>query len=407
MNYQETIDYLFKALPVFQRDGNSAFKKDLDNILVLCEALDNPHKKFKSIHVAGTNGKGSTSHILSAALQVEGYKVGLYTSPHLKDFRERIRLNGKCVSEDFVIQFVEQIKPLITKIHPSFFEITVAMAFYCFAEENVDIAVIETGLGGRLDSTNILTPILSIITNISLDHTEMLGDTLERIAVEKAGIIKKDTPLILGQVTDSCLEVFEKKCIDLHAPLIKSWLMPITIEYNPTDLIGAYQHKNINLSKIVVDELNNIGFALKTNSWREGIQNVKGLTGLRGRWDVLQEKEPRIICDTGHNKEGLEMVIESLKSETYTSLHLVIGVVKEKDLDLLNILPKNSTYYFCKPDVLRGLDEGILKEEAGKRGLIGESYESVNTALKKAKSDAKRKDLIFVGGSTFVVAEVV
>lgn len=407
MNYQETIDYLFKALPVFQRDGNSAFKKNLNNILALCDALDNPQRKFKSIHIAGTNGKGSTSHILSAALQVEGYKVGLYTSPHLKDFRERIRLNGKCVSEEFVMQFVEQIKPLIAKIHPSFFEITVAMSFYCFAEDKVDIAVIETGLGGRLDSTNILTPILSIITNIGLDHTEMLGDTLEKIAMEKAGIIKEKTPLVLGEVTDSCLEVFEKKCIELKAPLIKSWLMPMTLEYNPTDLRGAYQHKNINLSKVVVGELNNIGFALKINSWREGILDVKGITGLRGRWDTLQEVNPKIICDAGHNKEGLEMVVESLKQEQYKQLHIVLGVVKEKDLNLLNILPKDAIYYFCKPDIPRGLDSLTLTNEANQRGLKGKDCGTVKEALKLAVTNSNMEDLIFIGGSTFVVAEVV
>ncbi len=407
MNYQETIDYLFKALPMFQRDGNTAFKKDLDNILALCKALDNPQHKFKSIHVAGTNGKGSTSHILSAALQVEGYKVGLYTSPHLKDFRERIRLNGKCISEEYVIEFVRRIAPQIESLRPSFFEITVAMAFDFFAKQKVEIAVIETGLGGRLDSTNILTPILSVITNIGLDHTEMLGETLEEIAFEKAGIIKENVPVVVGEVNESCLRVFEEKCKEINAPLIKAWMRPMTMEYNPTDLKGAYQYKNIHLSKIVVGELNNIVLALDINSWREAIKNVKGLTGLRGRWDVLQDQNPKIICDTGHNKEGLEMVLKSLEMENYKDLHFVLGVVKEKDLELLNMLPKNAYYYYCKPAVPRGLDSNTLNIEATERGLRGIDCITVQEAYKLAQAKATKEDLIFIGGSTFVVAEVV
>ena len=391
---------------MFQRDGNTAFKKDLTNIVKLCEALGKPHEKFKSIHIAGTNGKGSTSHILSAALQVEGYKVGLYTSPHLKDFRERIRLNGKCVSEEYVVSFVEQIQPYIKTINPSFFEITVAMAFNYFAQENVDIAIIETGLGGRLDSTNIITPILSIITNIGLDHTEMLGETLEEIAAEKAGIIKKGVPVVIGEANDACLAVFEEKAKKENAPLINAWMRPMTMEYNPTDLKGAYQYKNINLSKIVVGELNNIGLALNINSWREGIQDVKGITGLRGKWDTLQEENPKIICDTGHNKEGLEMVVESLKQEQYEHLHFVLGVVKEKNLDLLNILPKDAHYYFCKPNIPRGMDSKTLTIEATKRGFRGHDCITVKEALLLAKANAGNNDLIFIGGSTFVVAEV-
>lgn len=407
MNYQETIDYLYSALPVFQRDGKTAFKKDLNNIRNLCKVLGNPQDSLKCIHVAGTNGKGSVSHILSASLQVAGFKVGLYTSPHLRDFRERIRINGECVSEEFVISFVQKIKPLVLKINPSFFEITVAMAFSFFKEQKVDYAVIETGLGGRLDSTNIIAPILSIITNIGLDHTEMLGNSLVEIAAEKAGIIKKNTPIVLGEVSPECLEVFEKRSKEVNAQLIKSWLVPTTLEYNPTDLHGAYQVKNLALSRVAINLLHQEGVQVDVNHWRKAIQNVKGLTGLRGRWDVLQESKPRIICDTGHNKDGLEMVVASLSAEEYKKLHIVLGVVKEKDLSLLSILPKSAKYYFCKPNIFRGLGADTLKIEANKQGLMGEAYPSVPDALLAAKENAEEEDLIFIGGSTFVVAEVI
>lgn len=406
--YKEVVNYLFTKLPVFQRDGNVAFKKDLTNILALCEALDNPQNKFKSIHVAGTNGKGSVSHILSAALQSHGLKTGLYTSPHLKDFRERIKINGVEVSEKFVIEFVNKIDKLMDEINPSFFEITVAMAFYYFAIEEVDIAIVETGLGGRLDSTNIINPLISVITNIGLDHTEMLGDTVEQIAMEKAGIIKDKVPLIVGRANEDLMKLFLDKCSSHNTYAVKAWEQDFNVSRIQTDLKGAYQIENIKTAYAVLNELEGVGYDINEDVFRESLKHVTSLSGFKGRWQIIQEANPRIICDTGHNEDGLNWVKKSLNEEKFDKLHIVFGVVKEKDLNMmLNKMPSNAEYYFCKPDVLRGLDESILASHASSLGRNGSTYKSVSLALKAAVENANSNDLIFVGGSTFTVAEIV
>jgi dihydrofolate synthase/folylpolyglutamate synthase len=406
-NYQEVVNYLFKKLPVFQRDGNVAFKKELNNILALCESLGNPQNKFKSIHVAGTNGKGSVSHILSAALQKQGYKTGLYTSPHLKDFRERIRINGIEVTEEFVIDFVREIESDMEEINPSFFEITVAMAFYYFKIEKVDVAIIETGLGGRLDSTNIITPLVSVITNIGLDHTEMLGETVEKIAFEKAGIIKENVPLVVGRANKEVMDVFEETCDRKNTYSVAAWNNQPDTEWE-TDLQGAYQQENIRTAFTTLKELKNSNIIVDESVFLESMKDVNGLTGFRGRWQILHESNPRIICDTGHNEDGLNWVRKSLEEESYEKLHIVFGVVKEKDLDMmLGKMPVGATYYFCRPNVLRGLDAEDLKKKAVSLNRIGESYGSVKDALEKAVENASANDLIFVGGSTFTVAEIV
>ena len=408
MNYKETVEFLYTKLPYFTRDGKSAIKKDLTNTIKLCEVLNNPHLSFKTIHIAGTNGKGSVSNMLSAVLQNNGYKTGLYTSPHLKDFRERIRIDGVMITEEYVIDFVERIKPHLETIQPSFFEITVALCFDYFAQNKLDIAIIETGLGGRLDSTNIISPLLSIITNIGYDHMDLLGNTLSLIAYEKAGIIKQYTPVVIGESIPETKSVFLQKAKEQNADIYFA-----EEDINPNcsegsfDLTGHYQVKNRNTVFKSLEILTQLGFKLDLNKTMEALQNVKTLTGFRGRWDVINS-EPKIIADTGHNIDGIQYIINQLKSEKYHQLHMVIGMVKDKDRTaILSLLPKEATYYFCSPNIPRGLEAKVLEQEANLLGLNGSSYQSVEEALNSAKSKAQNTDLIFVGGSTFVVAEII
>jgi dihydrofolate synthase/folylpolyglutamate synthase len=406
LDYVQTLDYLFTQLPMYQRVGAAAYKKDLTNIIALCKALDNPHTKFKTIHVAGTNGKGSTAHMLASVLQANGFKTGLYTSPHLIDFRERIRINGDCISETHVVDFVERITPELESIQPSFFEITVAMAFFYFAEEQIDIAVIETGLGGRLDSTNIITPEISVITNISLDHTDMLGTTLELIAGEKAGIIKKNTPVIIGEHQPETDQVFVDKAQELSAPIVFADDVVAPNKIWQTDLLGYYQHNNARTMMAVLIELNNLGWQLDIKKCQKGLYAVASSTGLLGRWQVIQE-EPKVICDTGHNTEGIEQIVTQLQHQSFENLLIVFGQVTGKDTStVLELLPKDATYYFCKPSVVRGLDVDMLSEAATAHDLKGESFDSVMTAYTAALTHAGPNDLVFIGGSTFVVADL-
>ena len=435
MNYQQTLDYLYTQLPMFTRVGASAFKTDLTNTLALCKRLDNPQHKFRSIHVGGTNGKGSTSHMLAAILQTAGYKTGLYTSPHLKDFRERIRINGLMISEQTVVDFVAEHQKDFEEIQPSFFEMTVALAFDVFAKEQVDVVVVEVGLGGRLDSTNVITPLLSVITNIGWDHMNMLGDTLELIAGEKAGIIKPGVPVVIGEHQPEVSEVFLNKAKKEGSPIefaSENWdlvsqstgLNSLSVEIQkqvlPTfafsdepvfklqlDLPGLYQLKNLKTVLSAVEDLREQGFTITDEHIATALKQVKKLTGLHGRWEVLSTA-PLTICDTGHNPEGIQEVLKNISAVSYQKLHFVIGMVNDKDISkVLAMLPKQAIYYFCKPDIPRGLEAESLKEKAGSLGLHGEAYPSVKDALKAAQSGSAEGDLIFVGGSTFVVAEVV
>lgn len=405
ITYQETLDWLFAQLPMYQRQGAANYKIDLSKIQLLSKHLGKPHKQFKSIHVAGTNGKGSTSHMLASILQEAGYTVGLYTSPHLKDFRERIRLNGKVVSKQFVIGFIKKHKAFFEAHQLSFFEMTVGMSFAFFAQKKVDIAVIEVGLGGRLDATNIITPVLSVITNIGLDHTQFLGTTLEQIAGEKAGIIKEGVPVIIGEYQKETELVFSTLSRKRNAPLHKAYdfdLMPMQ-----SDLLGIYQKKNMRTVQVAISVLQKQGFAVGIQHIAKGLQAVVQNTGLLGRWQVLQEK-PKIVCDTGHNAEGLENVMQQLSQENYRKLHIVLGVVSDKDLEgILPIFPSYASYYFCKPNIARGLEVQQLKKVANEHDLLGKAYPSVLEALNAAKKVASADDFIFIGGSTFVVAEVV
>jgi dihydrofolate synthase/folylpolyglutamate synthase len=429
MNYKQTLAYLFDQLPMFHRSGAIAYKANLDNTIALCKHLGNPEKKFRSVHIAGTNGKGSSSHMLASVLQAAGYKVGLFTSPHLKDFRERIKINGVEIKKSLVTGFVQRNKKAIESIQPSFFEMTVGLAFEYFANEKVDIAIVETGLGGRLDATNILEPLVSLITNISLDHTDLLGTTIEQIAFEKAGIIKPNTPIVISQTQAGSEEVFRNKAskenasivfadahfksivVETHAPNI----LQCTIEKNnrlylhavPFDLTGTYQLMNAPGVLQTLDLLNNQGYKILKGHLTKGLSMVKANTGLRGRWDVLR-KVPLTICDTGHNVEGLQQVVAQLKMMAYKKLHFVLGVVKDKDISgLLEILPKDATYYFCKASIPRGLEAISLKEKAADFHLKGTAYSSVKAALEAALKAAEKADLVFVGGSTFVVAEII
>lgn len=429
MNYQQTINYLYTRLPMFSRTGASAITKDLSNTIALCQLLNNPENKFKSVHIAGTNGKGSTSHMLAATLQTAGYKTGLYTSPHLKDFRERVRVNGAMIGEQAVIDFVARYKEDIERFNLSFFEMTVGLAFECFAEEQVDIAIIETGLGGRLDSTNVITPLLSIITNIGWDHTDLLGNTLPLIAAEKAGIIKPNIPAIIGERQDEVADVFIKKADDVGAPIrfaADEWEVKVeggtvnrqlsvvasnTIKPHTysllLDLVGSYQLKNIKTVLSAVDELRRHGFTITDEHVKTALQRVKTLTGLHGRWEVLNDS-PLTICDTGHNPDGIQEVLKNIAATPHKQLHFVIGMVSDKDSSkVLALLPKNAVYYFCRPDIPRGLDAGSLQEKARGYDLHGESYPSVKEALAEAQRNAAATDLVFVGGSTFVVAEII
>lgn len=428
MTYKETLDFLYSQLPMFQRVGAAAFKKDLRNTLALCEACGNPQLKFKSIHIAGTNGKGSCSHMLASIFQKAGYKTGLYTSPHLVDFRERMRINGEMIPEQAVIDFVQKHKELISALNPSFFEMTVALCFDYFAKEEVDIAIIETGLGGRLDSTNVITPELSLITNISFDHMDLLGDTLAAIASEKAGIIKPAVPVVVGESHPETAAVFNARAAELNSPLlfadkvfsiIKKDESPEGISFDVLrdnvllyedmflDLPGDYQTKNLVSVYGSLQQLIALGYELSEEEIKEGLADVKGQTGLRGRWQQISF-EPRIIVDTAHNEAGIKYVVKQLSRQNFRQLHIVLGMVKEKDQSkILKLLPSNARYYFCKPAIPRGLDEMDLKAKASEFKLEGNAYASVGEALNAAKNGAGEEDLIFVGGSTFVVAEAI
>ncbi|SFG73016.1 bifunctional folylpolyglutamate synthase/dihydrofolate synthase [Pedobacter insulae] len=428
MTYQQTLAFLYTKLPMFTRIGAIALKKDLHNTIALCEALANPQHKFKSIHVAGTNGKGSTSHMLAAILQKAGYKTGLYTSPHLKDFRERIRINGKMIPKSTVIDFVKTHKTLIHEIEPSFFEVTVGMAFDYFANEKVDFAVIEVGLGGRLDSTNIITPELSVITNISLDHTNILGNTLAEIAKEKAGIIKRGVPVVIGEQQEETENVFIEKAklenasIYFADKLLKlkdlkvqnsKLVVSVQMQGNSTypklklDLTGTYQQKNILTVLESIQQLKNLGYEISDYAVYSGLATTKKITGLQGRWQRLSTN-PLVICDTGHNIAGITEVLKNIFATAHQKLHFVIGMVKDKDISsVLTLLPKNASYYFCAPKLERALAANELAIEAATFGLKGSVFPSVKEALEKAKYNANKNDLVFIGGSTFVVAEII
>lgn len=422
LNYQEVLDYLYAQLPMFTRIGAAAFKKDLTNTIALCNVLQNPQREFKSIHIAGTNGKGSTSHGLAAILQEAGYKTGLYTSPHLKDFRERIRINGEMISQEEVIAFVEMYKSAFDEIQPSFFEWTVALCFHHFAKHKIDIAVIETGLGGRLDSTNVITPELSVITNIGFDHTDLLGNTLAKIAVEKAGIIKQNIPVVIGEKHEETLPVFLQKAKEKNAPIIfAEEKTPITnsrfengnmlFEANgipfETDLGGYYQQKNMATVLGCIEPLQQAGFRINKNHIREALKSIKVKTGLQGRWQILSQN-PITVCDTAHNEAGLSYVLEQIKNIKKNKLHVVFGVVRDKDVSkILAMLPKDAKYYFCQANLPRALPASELQNLANSIGLSGMAFESVAEALSVAQKKANKDDMIFIGGSTFVVAEII
>jgi len=396
---------MFSQLPMYQNQGATAFKKDLTNSLALSKHLNYPEKKFKKIHVAGTNGKGSTSHMLASVLQEAGFKVGLYTSPHLKDFRERIKINGKEISEIEVVNFIEGNTHFFEENKLSFFEMTVGMAFDCFAQHQVDFAVVEVGLGGRLDSTNIIMPEISVITNIGLDHTQFLGDKLSDIAFEKAGIIKNNIPVVIGEFQKEVYGVFDEITHQNNAKLFLA--SDIDETDFKTDLKGSYQKKNVKTAIQTIHILKEKGFIISTENIKQGLLNVVKNTNLLGRWQILKE-EPKVICDTGHNKEGLKYVFKQLKNESYEQLHIVFGVVNDKDLTtILPLFPKNATYYFCKPNISRGLDAHQLELECKEFGLNGIVFNSVQEAYSSALKRASNNDLVFIGGSTFVVAELV
>lgn len=442
MNYQQTLDYLYTQLPMFQRVGAAAYKDNLDNTIAICKLLGNPENKFKSVHVAGTNGKGSTSHLLASVLQSAGYKVGLYTSPHLKDFRERIKINGEMIPQHKVVDFVEQYKTDFEKIQPSFFEMTVGLAFDYFVDQQVDIAVVEVGLGGRLDSTNVISPELSIITNISFDHTALLGNTLEKIAAEKAGIIKPEIPVIIGETQAEIKNVFLEKAKQNNSQLFfadelykatnvnhtnnGTLLLSMDIEKQDsplssiegkedvtsylnleTELLGYYQQKNIPTVLCAIELLNGKGFKISEPAIRNGIKNVTKQTGLLGRWQILSQ-QPLVIADTGHNEAGIKEVLDQISRTPHQHLHFVLGMVNDKDIStILSLLPKNATYYFCQANIPRALQADDLANQARMAGLNGKICGSVANGLISAKKNAQTPDLVFIGGSTFTVAEVV
>ncbi|MGQ1785093.1 bifunctional folylpolyglutamate synthase/dihydrofolate synthase [Saccharicrinis sp. GN24d3] len=429
MLYAEVLDFLFSQLPMYQRTGKVAYKANLNNTYKLDDYFKHPHNSYKTIHIAGTNGKGSVSHCLASVLQEAGYKVGLYTSPHLKDFRERIKINGTCISEQDVIDFVERHRSFIQELKPSFFEMTVAMAFLYFQQKNVDVAIIEVGLGGRLDSTNIVTPVCSVITNIGLDHVALLGDSIEKIAIEKAGVIKTKIPVIIGETDSRTQTIFKKVAQKTDAPIYfadSEYDIPVamngidatqilqvyknnTLQYTDLklDLLGMYQQKNIKTVLKTIDILIEGGFRIQSDHIYSGLNKTVQNTGLMGRWQVLGAN-PTIICDTGHNAEGVNELVKQISQTPYKSLHIVWGMVNDKDFSkILPLLPKDARYYFAKPNIPRGLDSKILKKEAEKIGLLGENYNSVSEALNNAIKISTPNDLVFIGGSTFVVAEVV
>lgn len=427
MNYHETLDYLFSRLPMYQRIGKAAYKADLATTIALDEYFGHPHRQFRSVHVAGTNGKGSVSHMLAAVLQEAGYKAGLYTSPHLKDFRERIKINGKAAQEDYVVDFVDRHRGIFESLSPSFFEMTVAMAFDYFAKEKIDIAIVETGMGGRLDSTNIITPILSVITNIGLDHLEFLGNTLPQIAREKAGIIKRRVPVVIGELHHETRNVFTGVAEDNNAPIsfaseiykcafalqtvdgLQSFNIRgkgrLIYENLESDLLGFYQQKNVITCLQAMDILNNSGIDISMGNIYSGLRNAAEKTGLLGRWQIIGEN-PRIICDTAHNPEGISAVLGQIRATPYENLHMVIGFVNDKDTSqIIKLLPADAKYYFTQASVPRALDSEILMEAAIAAGLQGCAFTRVPDALAAAKNAADKNDLIFVGGSTFVVAD--
>ena len=430
MNYSETLNYLFSRLPMFQRVGPAAYKNNLDNTLRLDDLYGNPHRKFKSIHVAGTNGKGSVSHMLAAIFQSAGYKTGLYTSPHLKDFRERIRIDGKMISEKEVAVWVENYKANneLLKIEPSFFELTVAMAFDYFVSEKVDIAIVEVGLGGRLDSTNIITPEVSVITNIGLDHTALLGNSLELIAKEKAGVIKKNIPVVVGATQSETRQVFNEKAEEQKAPLFfadqefsVSYAMNdfegnqlLAVEKKgkqifsqlKLDLKGAYQQKNIPAVLKTIELARQKGWNISSENIVEGLASTSKMTGLLGRWQVIGHN-PRLVCDTAHNADGIAEIVKQINQTPFQKLHIVFGMVNDKEPEnILKLLPQNATYYFTKADIPRALDENILAKKAAGFGLKGKAFSGVEEAYAAAKTNAGKNDFIFVGGSTFIVSEI-
>ncbi|AHW58930.1 dihydrofolate synthase [Draconibacterium orientale] len=430
MDYKATLDYLFSQLPMFQRTGPAAYKNTLENTLKLDENYGHPHRKYRTIHVAGTNGKGSVSHMLASVLQAAGYKTGLYTSPHLKDFRERIKINGQMMPESDVVDWVSNFKANneLWKIQPSFFELTVAMAFDYFADQEIDVAVMEVGLGGRLDSTNIISPDVSIITNIGLDHTNLLGDTLQKIAGEKAGIIKRDVPVVIGTTQNETASVFNRKAQEVdtsiyfadqeynvaYSMLSMDGKQQLNVQKQgkdvypqlALDLLGQYQHKNIPVVLKAVDLLNEKGYKITEDNLREGLENVVATTGLLGRWQVIGTN-PLTVCDTGHNEDGMKSLVQQLENTAYKQLHFIFGTVGDKDpAKVLALLPKQANYYFVKADIARAMDAEELAARAKEFGLIGQVYPSVSEAYKNAQLVADDTDMIFVGGSTFVVAEV-
>ena len=427
MTYQEAVEYLYTQTPLFQNVGQEAYKEGLYNTVTIDRHLGCPHKLFKTIHIAGTNGKGSVSHTLAAILQASGLKTGLYTSPHLTDFRERIRVNGKPVSPEFVVSFIEKNREFLEPLHPSFFEVTTAMAFSWFADQEVDVAVIETGLGGRMDCTNIIKPVLSIITNIGYDHMKFLGNTLEQIAFEKAGIIKKNVPVIIGEHTDETRPVFERKAEEVGTRVVfaqdnckiisHKYVSPSKVIYETaalpeleSGLAGLCQENNANTILTAVDELKRRRFSITETAIRKGFKDVCRMTGLRGRWQLVSRK-PDIICDTGHNSHGLKYIakhLEELSSKPgFGQLRIVMGMVNDKDVtDVLALMPKDARYYFTQASVQRALDASSLREMARQAGLTGRVYRTVAHAVNTAQREAAPEDLIFVGGSTFVVADL-
>ncbi|MBC7826296.1 MAG: bifunctional folylpolyglutamate synthase/dihydrofolate synthase [Chitinophagaceae bacterium] len=427
MNYQQTIDYLFTRLPMFSRIGANAIKKDITNTVQLCASLHNPHTKFKSVHIAGTNGKGSVSHMLAAIFQTAGYKTGLYTSPHLKDFRERIRINGEMIAKEFVVDFVQRMQAEVEEMNPSFFEITVAMAFDYFAKEKVDIAIVEVGLGGRLDSTNIITPELSVITNISWDHMNVLGDTLQKIAFEKAGIIKSNIPVIIGETSADTKPIFEAVAGSKQARIsfadqvryVSGWnydkthlaveIANLVRDEHHTyhlDLTGYYQTKNLVTVLEAVAQLQLKDWKISQTQLEKALQHVKKYTGLHGRWEIIQQ-HPMVALDVGHNVAGIKQIVAQVEMTDYNDLHVIIGMVKDKDIDnVLAILPKEATYYFTRADIPRAIPEPELAEKGKNIGLKGNDYSNVNKALEAARRQAGKEDLILVCGSVFVVGEV-
>ncbi len=407
MTYKEAIKYMYDQAPMFQQRGSVAYKMGLETTRELDRRYGERHKEYATIHVGGTNGKGSTSHTLAAILQSAGYKVGLYTSPHLKDFRERIRVNGELMKEDVLCKYVEEAKKDVEELHPSFFELTTIMAFRYFAEENVDVAVVEVGLGGLTDCTNIIDPEISVITNVSIDHTDLLGKTVLDIAKQKAGIIKKNVPVIVGERQAGVADVMSVTAKKVGAPLVFADTRYHNVVLPAYELRGDYQDKNMRTVMTAVDVLKHLGWKIEDGAVRNGLMNVVSLTGLMGRWQILGEN-PRVICDTGHNEAGVNFVVNQLAREKYDVLRVVLGMVGDKDIDkMLSLLPKNAVYYFTNAQIPRALNREELKAKAAKYGLEGESCVTVQQAFEKAKADAGEGDLIFVGGSNFTVAEII